>query len=159
MPLVDPSSTTTHAVAALLEVGVPARDRVAVEDDVVVRAAPDAHRAVLEHEALAEERRLLRVDDDEAVVLLAGQRATARGLNDRSNPRLLFGFGHVRAPLIPRLRPGPSPLATRLASTSIRYRSAVRIVAAVSDEFLSARSRRGSLCPRWIGINTPEEAK
>ena len=77
MPLVEPSSTDAPALAALLEVRVAARDRVAVEDDVVVGAAADARGAVLEDEALAEERRLLRVDHDEAVVLLRRQRAAA----------------------------------------------------------------------------------
>src|SRR4051794_13925517 len=57
------------ALAALLEVGVPSRNRIAVENDVVVGAPTDSRRAVLEHEPLAEERRFLRVDHDEAIVL------------------------------------------------------------------------------------------
>ena len=77
MPLVEPSSTDAPRVAALLEVRVPARNRVAVEHDVIVGAAPDARRAVLEHEALAEERRLLRVDHDEAIVLFPPPTSTA----------------------------------------------------------------------------------
>jgi hypothetical protein len=113
-------------IAVLLEVSVATRYRVAIEDDVVVGAATDAHGAVLEHEPLAEQGRFFRVDHDEAIVLLPGQRAAAWRLNDRRNPRLLFGFGHVRPPLIPRLWPGPSPLETRSAS-SHRLPSAVRI--------------------------------
>ena len=70
VPLVEPSSTAPPVAAALLEVGVPARDRVAFEDDVVFAAATDADAGCVEDEALAEERRLLRVDDDEAVIAL-----------------------------------------------------------------------------------------
>jgi hypothetical protein len=46
---------------------VPARDRVIIEDDVVIRATPDADGVVFEEEALAEQRRLLRVDDDKDI--------------------------------------------------------------------------------------------
>ena len=78
----EPSSTTYQVACALLEVRVAARDRVAVEHDLVVGAAADAHRVVIEHEALAEQRRLLRVDHDQAVVapaLFGGGRAGRPG--------------------------------------------------------------------------------
>ena len=74
------------ALAALLEVSVPSRNRIAVENDVIVGAAADARGAVLEHEAFAEERGLLRVDHDQAVVLFRRQRTAARGIERRRLP-------------------------------------------------------------------------
>ncbi len=61
-------------LAALLEVGVAARDAVALEDDVVLGPPADADGAAVEDEAPPEEAWLLRVDDDEAVIALGDRR-------------------------------------------------------------------------------------
>jgi hypothetical protein len=94
---------------------MPARHRIAVENDVVVSPAPDAGRAVLENESLSQQGRLFCVDHDKAVVLFACQRATAGRLNDGGNPRLLFRIAHERPPLYPVPSGRPVPCGKKAA--------------------------------------------
>ena len=69
--------------APLLEVRVAPRHAVALEDDVVLGAAADADGARVEDEAPPEERRLLRVDDHQAVVSLRGRHRRPRAASAR----------------------------------------------------------------------------
>ncbi len=80
----------------MLEVRVPPRHGVAVEHDVVVGAAADARRVVLQHEPLAEQRGLLRVDHDQAVgrVLAAAARW---GLDHLRYTSLFVEVTHARS--------------------------------------------------------------
>ena len=82
--------------AALLEVRVAARHAVALEDDMVLGAAADANGARVEHEASSEERRLLRVDDHEAVVALRDSIGPLEGLlHDGCDSSFLLGLAHA----------------------------------------------------------------
>ena len=97
-PVVD----APPGAAPLLEVRVTPRHAVALEDDVILGAAADARGRRLEEEAPAEEGRLFRVDDHEAVVALRRAILPKWLLHDGSDSSFLLGLAHARRLIVGR---------------------------------------------------------